>query len=149
MLAGALTHIHGVSVYMGPIWLLITVLIIMFCSFCLRFEKSILEQLLIFDHNSLVKRGKIVCVTLYKLQAKFCRNFNFNNYPQKSLGTQISNHKASKQPQQEGRKSPRWQENDCKISWQSGCSERFCRKESEKVPPRTFPRSWSFTYTFG
>ena len=37
--------------------------------------------------------------------------------PNLSLGAQISNHRVSKQPQQEGRKSQIWQEVDCKMSW--------------------------------
>ena len=36
-----LLYIQGVSIYMGPMWLLITLLIIMLCSFCFRFENSI------------------------------------------------------------------------------------------------------------
>ena len=54
------------------------------CFFGFRFENSIQ---LILDH----KRGKIFCVTSYlktisfkTVQAKFCRKFNFNNYPKKS-----------------------------------------------------------------
>ena len=60
--------------------------------------------------------------------------------PKLSLDTQISSHRISKQPQQEVRKSLIWQEVDCKMSWQCGWGERFCWKEFEKVPPKTFPR---------
>ena len=66
--------------------------------------------------------------------------------PNLLLGTQISSHRVSKQPQQEGRKSQIWQHVDCKMSWQRRCNERLCCKESEKVPPKMFPRCWSFMY---
>ena len=36
--------------------------------------------------------------------------------PNLSLGTKISSHWLSKQPQQEGRNTQFWQEADCKIS---------------------------------
>ena len=49
-------YIPGVSIYMGPMWLLITLLICLLFSF--RFENSIPWQLLILDHNALDKRGK-------------------------------------------------------------------------------------------
>lgn len=42
------------------------------------------------------------------VSAKFCRKFNLNNYPQKSqlsLGTEISSHRVSKQPQQDAKNS--------------------------------------------
>ena len=55
----------------------------------------------------------------------------------------------SKQPHQGGRKSQIWQEVDCKMSRQYGCSGRFCRKKFENVPSKTFPRTWSFTRTVG
>ena len=102
--------------------------------FCLRFENSILEQLLILDPNALDKRRKIFCVTIYLVTKSFKPvQAKFNNYPQKS---QISSHRVSKQPQQGGRKSQIKQEVDCKMSWQCACGERFCRKESKKVPPK-------------
>ena len=59
--------------------------------FYFRFENSVLQQLLIFYHNALDKRGKIFCVTTHletksfkTLRVKFRKKFNFNNYPQKS-----------------------------------------------------------------
>ena len=73
----------------------------------------------------------------------------FLEKPNLSFGTLISMDSVSKQPQQEGRKSQNGQEVDCKISWQHRCGERFCRKESEKVPPKTFPRTWSFMCIVG
>ena len=54
-------------------------------------NKETKRNLLILDHNALDQRGKLFCVTTYlekksfkTVQVKFCRKFNFNNYPQKS-----------------------------------------------------------------
>ena len=47
---------------MGPVRQ-ITLLIMLFCSFCSRFKNRILWQLLVLDHKALDERGKIFCVT--------------------------------------------------------------------------------------
>ena len=114
---------------MGPMWLLITQLIIMFSPFCLRFENSILKQL-ILDHNALDQRRKIFCVTIYletksfkTVQAKLRMKFNLTIIPRKAkLGTQSL----------KIRKSQIWQGVDNKMSWQCGCGERFCQTDSVK-----------------
>ena len=116
---------------------------------------------IIVDHNALDKRGKILDMTgegkwstgncareektksFKTLQAKFCRKFNVNNHPQEKpnlwLGTRISRH----------RKIP-----DLVGSWLQDVPTIWMRWEilSEGVwkrppPPKTFPRSWSFTRT--
>ena len=66
-----------------------------------------------------------------------------------SLDKQISSQRVSKQPSQEGRKSQVLQDVGNKISRQCRCGERFCRKESEKIPPKTFARTCSFSCTVG
>ena len=81
------------------------------------------------------------------VQAKFCWKFNSNNYPQKSqiyswiykfqaTGSVNNLNKAAENPRS-GRKLT------------ARCpdyvnAERFCWKESEKVPLKTFSRTWSF-----
>ena len=80
----------GVSIYIGPMWLLITLQIIMLCIF-LNFK-------IIYDENyqsSITLPGtreeNIFCITTYletnsfkTVQSTFLRMFNFNNYPQES-----------------------------------------------------------------
>ena len=97
------------------------------------------------------REEKIFCVTTYletksfkTVQAKFSRKSNFTiiKKPKLSLSTQISSHRVSKQPQLEGRKFQIWQEVNRKMSWQYGCSERFCWKEPEKVSLKMFPKTW-------
>ena len=98
------------------------------------------------------KDEKILCITTYletksfkTVQAKFCRKFNFNNYPPK---TQISSHWISKQPQQEGRNTQFWQEADCKISRQCECSESETQRDSVRRSPKKSTQSCSQELTF-
>ena len=93
------------------------------------------------------KDEKILCITTYletksfkTVQAKFCRKFSFNNYPQKP---QISSHWISKQPQQEGRNTQFWQEADCKISRQCECSESETLWDSVRRSPKKSTQSCS------
>ena len=82
------------------------------------------------------------------VQAKFRKKFN--DYPQKN---QIyrSAHKFQATGSINNFKNNKKAENlwSGKMSWQYGCDENFCRKESEKVPPKTFPRTLSLTCIVG
>ena len=94
-------------------------------------------------------RDKIY-LKMYKQNFARCLTLEFSQEkPNLSMSTQFSCHRISKQPQQDGRKTQIWQEEDCKMSWQCGCAERFRKKESKNVTPKTFPRTWSFPYTIG
>ena len=80
----------NVSVYMGPMWLP--------CYFC-SLSICIYIGLITMPWT---REEKIFYITTYlktksfkTVQAKLCRKFNFNNYPQKS---QISSHRLSNQP---------------------------------------------------
>ena len=105
----------------------------------------------------LTREEKIFCVTTYlktklikTVQEKFRRKFNLTIFLRKTkFIVRYTNfkHGVCKQPRQEIRKSQIWREFDYNTSWQCGCDERFYRKESEKVTPKTFPRRWSFTCT--
>ena len=71
----------GVLISTGAMWLLITLLVIMLCSFFIL-DLKIVKQQLILDHNALNKRGKIFCITYFETKSfkteltKFRRKFN-------------------------------------------------------------------------
>ena len=87
-------------------------------------EKKYFTSLLIWrqNHSKLCQQNFAGSLTLELSPEK----------PNLSLGAQISSHRVSKQPQQEGTKYQLWQEIDIKMSWQCGYNKRFCCKESKK-----------------
>ena len=101
-------------------------------------------------------RGKIFRATTYletksfkTVHAKFRGNFNFNNYPHKTqiyswvhkfqTTRSINNlNKKVKTPSSDRKLTARYPDNEDAM-------RDLCRKESEKVPLKTFSRTWSFT----
>ena len=92
----------------------------------------------------------ILCVTYLEtksfktVQAKFCRKFNFNNYPQKSKIYRWVRKFQAKESVNNLNKKVEYPRSGRKLTVRypdSECGERFCRKEFEKVFPKTFPRT--------
>ena len=108
--------------------------------FCIHLHMSMQHHYLFGD--------KIIQICVSKISQEV-----YLNYQQKSqiyrLSTQSSIHRVSKQPQQEGITSKIRQKVDYKMPWQCEFSVKFYWKESEKVPPTTFPRTGSFRCTVG
>ena len=118
------TNIQGVSIYMGLIWLLMILQIIMMGFFLFQTWKWYTITTINPQSQYLGQETKNICIITYletesfkTVQAKVRRKFNFNNYPQKShiyrWEHKFQARGSVNKPQQEGRKFQMWQEVDC------------------------------------
>ena len=130
--------------YMRPMWLLITLLLIMLGAFLFPILKWFTITTINPWLQCLGQEMKNILRHLFgdkiiqNLQAKSCWEFNFNNFPQKTqiyrwihkfqaTGLIDNLNKKAENPQI-------WQLVNCKISWQCWCGERFYWKGIWKSP---------------
>ena len=108
------------------------------------------------EGDGMANGRKTICVTLYletkslkTVQAKYCKRFDFSNFPHKfqitccvkkfkDTGTLIKSTKKEV--------INNWQKGDCKIAREYPRSSRFCCLESEKVTLATLSRVRSFLF---
>ena len=87
--------IQGVSIYMGPVWLLITLLIIMWCSFLFQISKLYTLTTINPWSQCFGQERKISCVTAY-LETKSLKTFSKSMQPFNMIMTYYWDKKVKK-----------------------------------------------------